>query len=94
MYGLDFMDFDSALTPEEREFRRRAEHIMDKLVRPHTIPLYENAEFDQSLFVGACKQFGPAGLQIKGYGRFFCLRSLSSIVSFLFLRQSSRLNWK
>ncbi|PFH38623.1 acyl-CoA dehydrogenase domain-containing protein [Besnoitia besnoiti] len=67
VYALDFLDFHSLLTPGEGAFRKSIEDIMNRFVKPAVLPLYESATFDNSL-VDVCKKFGPAGLQIKGYG--------------------------
>nr|CEL67391.1 TPA: ACYL-COA DEHYDROGENASE [Neospora caninum Liverpool] len=67
IYALDFLDFDRLLTPRERAFRRRVQGIMDRYVKSTVLPLYEAAAFDSTL-VEICKKFGPAGLQIEGYG--------------------------
>ncbi|CBZ53404.1 hypothetical protein NCLIV_031910 [Neospora caninum Liverpool] len=40
---------------------------MDRYVKSTVLPLYEAAAFDSTL-VEICKKFGPAGLQIEGYG--------------------------
>ncbi|KYK63765.1 acyl-CoA dehydrogenase domain-containing protein [Toxoplasma gondii TgCatPRC2] len=67
IYALDFMHFDSLLTPRERTLRGRVQNIVSRYVEHAVLPLYEAAAFDSEL-VEICKKFGPAGLQIKGYG--------------------------
>lgn len=65
--GFSFLQFSKDLSPSEEKLRQHIRCICEAQVRPIAATLWDTATFDKR-FVQACKDMGPAGLQIKGFG--------------------------
>ncbi|KAL8446779.1 hypothetical protein Emed_004781 [Eimeria media] len=65
--GFTFLELPKDLTPEEEKLRQHVRRICEGQIRPIAAKLWDTATFDKR-FIQACKDMGPAGLQIKGYG--------------------------
>ncbi|KAL8432422.1 hypothetical protein Efla_000199 [Eimeria flavescens] len=65
--GFSFLEIDKELSPQEEKLRQHVRCICEAQVAPIAAKLWDTASFDNRL-VQACKDMGPAGLQIKGYG--------------------------
>lgn len=66
--GFSFLEWDKETMLSEEKLRRHIRSICEAQIRPVAAKLWDSACFDER-FVQACKDMGPAGLQIKGYGR-------------------------
>lgn len=65
--GFSFLKLQMELSPAEENLRQRTRSICEAQVRPIAAMLWDTASFDYRL-VQACKDMGPAGLQIRGFG--------------------------
>lgn len=65
--GFTFLQFSKDLSPTEEKLRQHIRQICEAQVRPIAATLWDTATFDKRL-IQACKDMGPAGLQIKGFG--------------------------
>ncbi|KAL8429538.1 hypothetical protein ACSSS7_006550 [Eimeria intestinalis] len=65
--GFSFLELPKDLNPAEEKLRQHVRRICEGQIRPIAPKLWDTATFDRR-FVQACKDMGPAGLQIKGYG--------------------------
>lgn len=65
--GFSFLELHKELSPAEECLRNHIRSICEAQVRPIAAELWDAASFDLKL-VQACKDMGPAGLQIKGFG--------------------------
>ncbi|OEH74165.1 acyl-dehydrogenase domain-containing protein [Cyclospora cayetanensis] len=65
--GFSFLELHTDLNPSEEKLRRHIRSICEAQIRPFAARIWDAAIFDRRV-LGACKDMGPAGLQIKGFG--------------------------
>ncbi len=63
----DLIDFDSLLTPEERELRDSVRSFVDAEIKPNIAKWYESAVFPLEI-VPELGRLGLLGMHLKGYG--------------------------
>ena len=66
--GFSFLGLHTDLSPAEEKLRQHVRKICEAQIRPIAASLWDTASFDNRL-IHACKDMGPAGLQIKGFGK-------------------------
>lgn len=66
--GISFLELSKDLSAEEENLRLHVRNVCETLVAPIAAQVWAGGSFD-CRFVQACKAIGPAGLQIKEFGK-------------------------
>lgn len=65
--GISFLEINKDLSAREEQLRQHIRNICEKQIRPIAAKLWHSSTFEKR-FIQACRDMGPAGLQIKGFG--------------------------
>lgn len=65
--GISFLEINKDLSGREEQLRQHIRNVCETQIRPIAAKLWDSSTFEKR-FIQACKDMGPAGLQIEGFG--------------------------